>query len=167
VDRERPEKYVGFRRFQTEVDRMFLEFMGPERMFGRAHTAFRPNMDVYFSKAENAMIVKLELAGIDPDTIHLETEDHTLHVRGHRVDMRPQDKVYQQMEIAYGPFERRVHLPVEIEAARATAHYRSGFLEIVLPIADKPESKRIPINIKDKTDDGPDATQPEVDPREA
>jgi HSP20 family protein len=149
VDRERPDKYYGFRRFQTEVDRMFLELIGSEQMFGRGQTAFRPNMDVYFSKAENAMIVKLELAGIEPGTIHLEAEDHTLRVRGHRIDMRPQDKVYQQMEIAYGPFERRVHLPVDIDAERARAHYAGGFLEIVLPIAEKQESKRIPINLTD------------------
>lgn len=131
---------------------MFLELMGPERMFGRAQTAFRPNMDVYFSKADNAMIVKMELAGIDPDTIHLEAEDHTLHVRGHRVDMRPQDKVYQQMEIAYGPFARRVHLPVDIDATKATAKYDIGFLEIVLPILEKPETKRIPITIKEEAE---------------
>lgn len=131
---------------------MFLELMGPDNMFGRAQTAFRPNMDVYFSKTENAMIVKLELAGIDPDTIHLEAEDHTLFVKGHRVDMRPQDKVYQQMEIAYGPFERRIHLPVDIDATKASAGYQDGFLEIILPVMEKPEMKRIPINIRE---DGP------------
>lgn len=131
---------------------MFLELVGPDRMFGRAQTAFRPNMDVYFSKTENSMIVKLELAGIDPDTIHLEAQDHTLLVKGHRIDMRPQDKVYQQMEIAYGPFERRIHLPVDIDATKASAGYEDGFLEIMLPITEKPEMKRIPINLRE---DGP------------
>ena len=124
--------------------------MGPERMFGRAQTAFRPNMDVYFSKAANAMIVKLELAGIDPATVHLEAENHTLQVRGHRIEMCPQDKVYQQMEIAYGPFARRIHLPVDVDASKASASYEAGFLEIVLPIVEKPELKRIPITIKEE-----------------
>ncbi len=137
---------------------MFLELMGPDRMFGRAQTAFRPNMDVYFSKTENAMIVKLELAGIDPDTIHLEAEDHTLLVKGQRVDMRPKDKVYQQMEIAYGAFERRIHLPVDIDATKASANYQDGFLEIVLPIREKPEMKRIPITIRE--DDLPSGSAP-------
>jgi HSP20 family protein len=152
VDRQRPER-GQIRRFHTDVDRMFLELVGPERLFGRAQTAFRPNVDVYFSKADKAMIVKLELAGIDPATIHLEAENHTLHVRGHRIEMCPQDKVYQQMEISYGAFARRVHLPVDVDASKATASYEAGFLEIFLPILEQPEMKRIPITIKDDVKD--------------
>ena len=59
---------------------MFLELMGADRMLGRVQGAFRPNIDVYFNKAQGAMTVKLELAGIDPDTISLEAEERILRI---------------------------------------------------------------------------------------
>ena len=141
---------AGFRRLQDEVDRMFLELMGTNRMVGHARTAFRPNVDVYFSKLDSAMIVRLELGGVDPESLDLQVDDRVLRVRGHRIDHGHRDKVYQQMEIAYGPFERRVLLPVDVESTQATAEYHHGFLEIRLPIQERCGSKRIPIMNRDE-----------------
>ncbi len=135
---------------------MVLELLGADRMLGHTQTAFRPNADVYFDKAEAAFIVKVELAGIDPDAISLQIEERVMRVSGHRVDQGQRGKVYQQMEIAYGPFERRFQLPVEIESDRAEAHYVRGFLEIVLPVAERSGTKRIPISIRD------DESEPET-----
>ena len=124
---------------------MFLELMGADRMLGRIQGAFRPNVDVFFNKAQAAMTVKLELAGIDPDTISLEAEERILRIHGQRIDQGRAGKVYQQMEIAYGPFERRILLPVEVDPTRAEAHYERGFLEILLPVAERAGAKRIPV----------------------
>jgi HSP20 family molecular chaperone IbpA len=38
------------------------------------------------------------------------------------------------MEIDYGPFEREIHLPDEVEIAEAHAEQRNGLLWISLPI---------------------------------
>jgi HSP20 family protein len=112
-------------------------------------------MDVYYSKAAGAMIVELELAGVDPGSVRLEAHDRVLRVRGQRVHRGEADKVYQQMEIPYGPFERRVHLPLEIDTDEATARFEDGFLRITLPVAPAREARRIPINQRDGVDDGP------------
>ena len=147
----------GFQRLQNEVDRMFLELLHAQRAprYGRA--AFRPNADVYYDKRENAVVVKLELPGIDPDAISLDVEDSVLRVTGARCDERHPDAVYQQMEIAYGRFERMVMLPPEVDATRATADYSNGFLEIVLPIRARPASKKIHISPKDEGEGGQQA----------
>ena len=121
LERQRIERAQGLRRLQSDMDRMVLELMGADRMLGCPPHAFRPNMDVYYSKAAEAMIVELELAGVDPDSVRLEAHERVLRIRGQRVHRRQAEKVYQQMEIAYGPFERRVHLPLEIDAGEATA----------------------------------------------
>ena len=139
----------SFRRLQNEVDRMFLELVGTNRMVGNIRAAFRPNVDVYFSKVEGAMIVRLELGGVDPATLDLQMEERVLRIRGQRVDHGHRDKVYQQMEIAYGPFERRVLLPVDVDSAKAKAEYHHGFLEIFLPVADRAANRRIPIVNRD------------------
>ena len=107
----------------NEVDRMFLELLRGERAprYGRA--AFRPSADVYYDARENAVIVKLELPGIDPGCVRLEVENNVLTVSGSRSDERHPEAVYQQMEITYGRFERSISLPPEVEAEKATADY--------------------------------------------
>jgi HSP20 family protein len=140
----------GVRRLHTEVDKIFLELLRGERTprYGRA--AFRPNADVYYANRENAVVVKLELPGIDPDAVSLEIEENVLRVSGVRSDQRPAEAAYQQMEIAYGRFERAVALPPEVDAPKATARYSGGFLEITIPVKPRSATRRIPIALKDE-----------------
>jgi HSP20 family protein len=140
----------GLKRIHTEVDKMFLELLRGERVPRYGATAFRPNADVYFDGNKNAVVVKLELPGIDPEAVNLEVDDKVLRVSGIRSDERHPDVVYQQMEITYGRFERAVMLPPEVDAAEASASYAGGFLEIILPIRPRAASKRITINLKDE-----------------
>lgn len=137
-----------------EVDRVFLELLRAERAprYGRA--AFRPSADVYYDRQQNAVIVKLELPGIDPDAVRLEVEHNLLTVSGFRSDERHPDAVYQQMEITYGRFERRVALPPDIDAEKARADYSAGYLKIILPVKKRLPAKRIAINVIDETEKG-------------
>jgi HSP20 family protein len=150
MDPTRKERYQGTARFRNEVDRMLLELTGADRMFGCPPQAFRPNADVYYDKVDNSIFVKLELPGVDPQAVHLEVQDRLLKVSGQRIDRRQREKVYQQMEVFYGAFERRIMLPVEVDPSAAEAHYEDGFLEIKLPLVPTTESRRIPIVVKDE-----------------
>jgi HSP20 family protein len=150
VDRRRKNNFSGLSQLQHEADRLLLELMGADRMLGQAQTAFRPNADVYLSKSEDAAIVKLELPGVDPQSVALEANGRALLVHGHRTDHGAGDKVYQQMEISYGAFERRLLLPVEVDPSRAQAYYEDGFLRIVLPLPARGGTRRIAIQITDE-----------------
>jgi len=156
VESKRRDEPPGFRRIQGEVDKMYLELLRTERVprYGRA--LFRPNVDVYFDRLKNAVVVKLELPGIDPNAIDLEVHEGVLRVSGIREDERHPDAVYQQMEISYGRFERTVMLPPEVDASAASAQYAAGFLEILMPVKPRPVTKRIPISIRDECEKGPE-----------
>ena len=143
-----------FQRLQGEVDSMFLDLLRGDRVPRYGKAAFRPNADVYFDKQLKAVVVKLDLSGVDPADVTLEVEDNVLRVSGIRTDQRHPDAVYQQMEIAYGRFERMVMLPPEVDAVRAHADYSNGFLEIVLPIRSRPSSKKIHISLKGEDEGG-------------
>ena len=80
----------------------------------------------------------VELAGVDPDEIRIMATADALVVSGER--RRPKDprRVYQQAEIEYGPFERRIALTDEVDAGEATATYIRGLLTISLPLATRP-----------------------------
>jgi HSP20 family molecular chaperone IbpA len=57
---------------------------------------------------------------------------------------------YRQMELEYGPFQRRVSLAEDVDPDRAEAHYERGQLTIVLPFARKPCAGRIMIVLGDE-----------------
>jgi HSP20 family protein len=143
-----------FRRFGSGVDRLFAEFMhgdwGPRAGTG----VFRPSADVYYDPREDAVMVRLELPGIDPDRITLEIEDGALLVSGNRQQQRPRDAVYHQMELSYGRFERLVSLPPDADVGKASADYHDGYLEIKLPLKGRPMSRQIPISQTEECEGG-------------
>jgi HSP20 family molecular chaperone IbpA len=112
---------------------------------------FRPNVDCIRSDNPAALHVVVELPGVDPASIKVIAADRVLVVGG--VRRRPQVRGrYQQMELEYGPFQRRISLNEPVDTAAATARYEQGLLTVVLPIAAKaPKPKRVTIAIGART----------------
>ncbi len=163
----RDESQDALRRLKQETDRLLLELMGADRMFPHAPATFRPKADMFFDKAADAIIVTLELAGIDPDSVVLEARERILHVRGERLAATRAGRVYQQMEIDYGPFERRLGLPAEVDPAKATAHYEDGFLEIILPMAGPKGPRSIAVDVRESDQESSSHTSSGSDPLHA
>lgn len=144
--------FADFERLSSEIEEMFFRFYGGPRLRVMKGGSFQPLADVYYVKETNSVIVKLEIAGIAPDDARLTVQDKTLIIEGSRVDPKQEgQKVYQQMEIDYGHFKRKIMLPVTVDADNAQASYLDGFLTIELPVADKSASAiNLPITVKDK-----------------
>ena len=101
---------------------------------------YRPQVDVFQSDDPPSIVVHVELPGVDPDLVKLIAAPRALVVAGER--RRPKDcGHYRQMEIEYGPFQRRVALGEDVDPEKATATYERGILRITLPIAPKPEPR--------------------------
>jgi len=59
---------------------------------------------------------------------------------------------YQQMELEYGPFQRRIQLDEPVDTSAAGARYEHGVLTVVLPIAaSQPKVERVTITIGART----------------
>ena len=108
------------------------------RLPGMSHEAWAPRVDVYETDAE--LIIKVCASGLKPKDIDvsLSADGKRLTVRGCRNQSESEKQVrrrYYQLEIYYGPFERVIHLPVDIhvDRDRLRATYRDGFLRIALP----------------------------------
>lgn len=100
-------------------------------------TAWHPYCDVYESGQE--LVVKLELAGVDPREISVSLSGRRLAVRGSRQDIVGDDdhRIYHTMEINQGPFERVVVVPESYSGSQAASNYREGILEIRLAKREK------------------------------
>ena len=107
-------------------------------------------LDVYFGEDPPTLTVIVELPGLDPAGIQVVVSPQALLIAGERP--RPRDcGHYQQMEIEYGPFQRTIQLPADVETEAATATYTHGVLTIVLPIATQPPSpKQVPIEVRSR-----------------
>jgi HSP20 family protein len=112
-----------------------------------SHSTWSPNTDVY--ETPDALVVKLELAGIEKDDLEITLNDRLLLVRGHRKDPCRQHRCsFRQMEIDYGYFERRIVIPRSVDGGRVRAQFHNGFLHIELPKAQKSEHATVTVIIE-------------------
>jgi HSP20 family protein len=143
---------VGRRRnLKDEIDELFADLWQVSRLTG-LRRGFRPSLDSFRSSDPLTFTVVVEIAGIDPDQVHVTTADGDLVISGERRRQPGEGRVYQQIEIEYGPFQRIVHLPPDVDVAQAEARYDRGLLTIEMPITEKATvSERVPIEIRRRT----------------
>jgi len=92
--------------------------------------AWRPPTDVY--EIEDAVIVRVEIAGMHETDFSIVLDGRYLSIRGIRQDI-PERRAYHQMEILFGEFSVDVEMPVAVDAENVQAIYQNGFLKIMLP----------------------------------
>lgn len=132
---------------QGEMDRLFVDLFGRQPTSRRA--SFTPLADVYQKRGSDTMVVKIELPGVKLEETSITIEGRSLLLQGVRHDPDCKNKLYHQIEIDHGPFERRIILPFEVDAGEAKATYEKGFLFIELPPLRKGEPVKIQIDEKE------------------
>jgi HSP20 family protein len=140
---------MGKRRdLRDEIDELFGDLWQISRMSGRRR-GFRPQVDSFRTEDPPTFTVIVEIAGIDPDQVSVTASEGALAISGERRRQPCEGRVFQQIEIEYGPFERLVHLPDEVDLAQAQARYERGLLTIEIPIAVKSTAAEpVPIEIR-------------------
>jgi len=98
---------------------------------GRPSRVWRPPTDVY--ETEDAIVVQVEIAGVQPEDFRIELSDRFLSIAGTRADPDPERRAYHQMEIHFGEFRADVELPGPVDREHITAEYGGGFLRVNLP----------------------------------
>jgi HSP20 family protein len=133
-------------RLHEEIQELIDELWQVPRFAG-GRRGFRPQVDCVRSEDPPALHVVVELPGVDPSELQVVAADRVLVVAGVR-QRQPLEGRYQQMEIEYGPFQRRIPLDEPVDTNAATARYEHGLLTVVLPIATKaPAVERVLITI--------------------
>ena len=131
------------------MEELFADLCQVPRLVGQRR-GFRPRLDVYRTDEPPAITVVAEIAGVDPATLELALVDGALLLAGERRrETAGPKRVYQQMEVDYGRFQRRVDLSAPVDADRVEATYERGLLTIVLPVAAR-RSRRVRVEITAK-----------------
>lgn len=121
-----------------EIEELFADLWQVPRFSGLRH-GFRPNVDSFHTDDPHALTVVVELPGVDPASVKVMVGgERVLLVAGERKRPQVPGRVYQQMEIEYGPFQRQVRLPEDVDPERAKATFERGILTVELPVVEKP-----------------------------
>ncbi len=116
---------------------------------GRGAVTPRALTDAYLTEDPPTLNVTVDIAGLDPDTLEVILDGEILVIRGDR--KRPAARgrrVYQHIEIDWGPFERRIRIQTPVDPATTTVTYERGLLQIALPLAATPVVARVLIGVR-------------------
>ena len=130
-----------------EIDELFSELWKVPRFAARG--AFRPPVDCYRTEEPPELTVLVELPGVDADEVQIVATPQALLVAGERRRPPGEGRVYQQMELDYGPFRRELVLSEDVDPEAGRATYDRGLLTIVLPLARRaPQTAPVPIEVR-------------------
>lgn len=94
--------------------------------------SWQPDVDIF--ETETALVVRVEIAGVRSQDLNVKVDGQILRIAGIRL---PPDgfqvRRLHQMEIASGPFERRLRIPVPFDRNAVSAQIADGFLTVSLP----------------------------------
>ena len=96
-------------------------------------SAWQPAVDIV-EEAER-FVVRVDVPGVDPQSIDVATDEGVLRIRGSRSPATEEaaDVSYRRRERARGEFQRSFSLPETAEVSKISASHKHGVLEILVP----------------------------------
>ena len=101
---------------------------------------WQPAVDIY--RTTDGWLLKLDLAGVRMEDVHVHVRRRSVTVSGVRRDwMQDSGCRHYSMEISYSRFQRTIELPDDIEAARVAVDYRDGILTVRISQVQESDGK--------------------------
>lgn len=97
---------------------------------------------------EKTVRISAELPGMDDKNIELSLEKDRVIIKGEKKEEKEEkQKNYYRKERSYGSIYREIPLPCEVVADKATAEFKKGVLNIMLPKTPdaQTQARKIPI----------------------
>ncbi|HEV8699861.1 MAG TPA: Hsp20/alpha crystallin family protein [Candidatus Polarisedimenticolia bacterium] len=107
--------------------------------------SWAPAVDIY--ERDGNIVLKAELAGLDPKDVDIRVENNVLTVRGERkFENEVKRENFHRVERSYGTFTRSFTLPNAVDTERIKADFKDGVLQVTLPTREEAKPKQIAIN---------------------
>lgn len=105
-------------------------------------------MDLYRDGDE--FVVKIDLPGVDPDSIDIDVDDRTLSVRAEReqeeIHSDDENHRWVSRERSYGSYARQLTLGQGLNVGEITADYADGVLTLKIPVAEEAKPRKVKVN---------------------
>jgi HSP20 family protein len=130
--------FQGMTQIQNRFDRTWGSVLADRE------ESWLPAVDVYDTK--DAVVLKAELSGMDPDDIQIEVEDNVLTIKGERkFEEKIDEGRYYSVERRFGSFERSLALPQGVRSDDIHADYEDGVLAVRVPKAEEEKPRKIEV----------------------
>ncbi len=126
-----------FRTLQHSMDR-FLDRYTPED----GHRSVFP-VDVF--ETPDAVIVRADLPGVNPDDVQVHLHQGQLYIRATRRAEAPEGATPLLQELGSGEVVRSFSLSIPVDPERVQASFTDGVLEVHLQKAEDAKPRRIPV----------------------
>ena len=131
----------GLLTLQRELERVFQNPRGLD--LGVSDRGVFPPVNI-FSDAEG-YIARLEVPGVAPEQLKIETQGRTLTITGKREITAPTGGGFHRRERGEGEFSRSLQLPDDLDLARAQAACKNGILTIRIPKSEAAKPRQISV----------------------
>jgi HSP20 family protein len=130
---------------RDQINRLFDDVSQPrgEAQQGSPSRMWAPLVDV--SENENELAVRLDLPGVDRDSVDVQLSGETLSIRGERRFERREGESYIHLERPFGTFQRTFNLSVPVQSDKVNASYKEGVLTVTLPKQEAVKPRKIQI----------------------
>jgi len=135
---------------RDQVNRLFDEVAAPRpgTREGNGSRVWAPLVNVV--ETADAVVVTLDVPGVERDGIDVQLTADTLTIQGERKSERKEGESYVHLERPYGTFRRSFNIGVPVQADRVTATYRDGVLTVTLPKAETLKPRKVQIQTSDE-----------------
>ena len=132
-------------RLQRQMNRLFddtvFNNLNEQNVF--SHT---PLAEI--SETEDALILKLEVPGMEAKDLDVEVTKDSVSIRGERKQEKATtENGVSKSQFRYGKFERVIPLPIRINNNNVNAEYKNGILNLTLPKAEEEKNKVVKVNL--------------------
>jgi HSP20 family protein len=103
-----------------------------------------PPMNVFSDR--EGFVLRMEVPGVAPENLKIETNGRTLTVSGKREIKTPENGSFHRRERGSGEFSRSLQLPSELDLSRAEALCKHGILTIRVPKKEEAKARQITVH---------------------
>jgi len=98
-------------------------------------------INVYQTQAD--LVIQAAIAGVKSEDLEVVIEEDVVIVKGDRANPSSEDGDYFIEECHWGPFSRKIIMPVEVDSGRADAALKDGILTVRLPKIQREKKKKL------------------------
>lgn len=128
---------------QREMENLFGHVLSDTSGNGTASHGWRAPMAVWDDA--DKIYVEFELPGVSKDTIDITVHKGQLRVTGERKAPEGERK-YWVNDRCYGPFDRTLNLPDDVDSESVDARFTDGVLQLV--VSKRPEAQPKKVELK-------------------
>lgn len=135
---------------RRDIDELFGRFAGqvaPDGSAAASGPTWTPAVEGSFE--DGAYLIRVALPGVDHKDVEVAVMDDTLTVKGQRKREKELKREHCfASELAYGAFERSFTLPEGVDAAKVSAKWTNGILEVHVPAPVAVVPRKVTIEVE-------------------